>query len=83
MNSIIYLYLYGMIKREANGGSTIHISKIHPIVKWTIRIPRKYQIGIIQEMVDYGFLKRRARDNYIILPLKDKPLCDSLGEPLW
>jgi len=82
-NSIVYLYLYGMIKREANGGSIIHVSKIHPIIKWTIRIPRKYQIGIIQEMVDYGFLKRKGRDNYEILSLREKPLCDSLGDPLW
>ena len=82
--SIIHLYLYGMLKREVGGGNIIHISKIHPIIKWSIRIPRKYQREIIKEMIDYGLLKKIGRDNYEIITVKIKtPPCDSLGEPLW
>jgi len=82
-NSVIHIYLYGLIKREVNGGNIIHISKIHPIVKHTIRIPRKYQIEIIKELVEGGFLKRLDRDNYEIVTCNVKPLYDSLGDPLF
>ena len=82
--SIIHIYLYGMIKREANGGNIIHISKIHPVIKWAIRLPRKYQIEVIKELVDCGYLKKIGRDNYEILTVNIKnPPCDSLGDPLW
>ena len=82
--SIVHIYLYGLLKREVQGGNLIHISKIHPIVKFHIRIPHKYQIDIIKEMIDNGFLKKLDRDNYEIVTCKIKrPLVDSLGEPLW
>lgn len=83
MKSVVHLYLYGMLKREVGGGNLIHISKIHPVIKWAIRLPRKYQIEIIREMVQCGLLKKLGRDNYEIITLRCKPLCDSLGEPLW
>jgi len=83
MSSIVHYYLYGMLKREANGGNIIHISKVHPIIRWVIRVPKKYQIEIIQELVDCGYLKKLGRDNYELLPIKKRKLCDSLGDPLW
>ena len=83
-NSIVHAYLYGMIKREVKGGNLVHISQIHPIIKWCIRIPRKYQLEVIRELVALGFLKKIGRDNYEISTIKiRKPLCDSLGDPLW
>ena len=83
-NSIIHVYLYGLLKREVNGGNQIHISKIHPIVKWAIRVPRKYQFEVIKELVELRLLKKLDRDNYEILTVRIKhaPL-DSLGDPLW
>ena len=82
--SIIHIYLYGMLKREVGNGNLIHISKIHPIIKWAIRLPRKYQYEVIRELVEYGFLKKIGRDNYEILTINMKyPPSDSLGEPLW
>jgi len=53
-SSVIHLYLYGMIKREVNGGNLIHVSKIHPIIKWTVRLPRKYQKELLLELIEYG-----------------------------
>jgi len=82
-NSVVHLYLYGLLKREACGGNIIHISKINPIVKHTNRIPRKYQVEIVKEMVDAGLLKRLDRDNYEIVTCHIKPLYDSLGDPLF
>ena len=83
-SSIVHVYLYGMLKREVKNGNLIHISQIHPIVKWAIRLPRKYQFEIIQEMVEYGFLKKIGRDNYELNTVRIKhPPCDSLGCPLW
>jgi len=82
-NSIIHIYLYGMLKRETGRGTVIHISKIHPIVKWVVRMPRKYQVEVIRELVNLGFLRRIDRDNYELLTVDYKPPIDSLGEPLW
>lgn len=83
MKSVIHLYLYGMFKREINNGNIIHISKMNPVIKWAIRVPRKYQIEIIKEMVDCGLLKKLSRDNYELITTRTKTLYDSLGEPLW
>ena len=66
-----------------DGGNIIHISKIHPIIKWVIRLPRKYQVEIIRELVNFGLLKKKDRDNYEIITQRVKPLYDSLGNPLW
>ena len=82
-SSIIHLYLYGRIKQEAMGSKTIHISKIHPIVKWAVRLPRKYQREVVQELIHCGYLKQLGRDTYEIPEVKRIPPCDSLGEPLW
>lgn len=81
--SIIHVYLYGMLKREINGGNRIHISKVHPIIRWAIRVPKKYQIEILNELVECKLLKKIDRDNYEILYVKVKPPIDSLGDPLW
>lgn len=81
--SIVYVYLYGMMKREAGMDNNIHIGKIHILLKWTIRIPKKYHMKIINEMEELGILKKICRDNYKIQKLRIKPLLDSLGEPLW
>jgi hypothetical protein len=83
MKSIIHLYLYGMLKREVDGGNLIHISKIHPVIKWAVRLPHKYRVEIIKEMCDFGFLKKVGRDNYELLCVRIRPLSDSLGDPLW
>jgi hypothetical protein len=72
-----------MFKREINNGNIIHISKMNPVIKWAIRVPRKYQIEIIKEMVDCGLLKKLSRDNYELITTRTKTLYDSLGEPLW
>ena len=72
-----------MLKRELDGGNIIHISKINPILRWSIRIPRKYHTTIINEMVSCHLLKHLSRDDYELLYCSKKPLCDSLGEPLW
>lgn len=83
-NSVIHSYLYGMLKRESKGSITIHISQIHPIVKWYIRMPKKIQVETIQELVECGYLKKISRDNYELINIENKKaLCDSLGEPLW
>lgn len=81
--SIVHIYLYGLLKREVCGGNLIHISKIHPIVKWVIRLPRKYQRDIIHELVDCGLLKKIDRDNYEIITCRLRAPVDSLGSPLW
>jgi len=83
MKSIIHLYIYGMLRRAVNGGNIIHISQIHPVVKWIIRVPKKYQLEIIKELIACGYLKKRSRDDFEIAPIVCKPLSDSLGEPLW
>jgi len=72
-----------MIKREVKGGNIIHISKIHPIIRWAIRVPRKYQTEIIKELTNLSLLKKIDRDNYEILSCRYKSPIDSLGEPLW
>jgi len=81
--SIVHIYVYGMIKRKVGGGNLIRIGDIHPIVKWCIRLPRKYQFEFIKELVDTNLLKKISRDNYEILPRYAKAPTDSLGEPLW
>lgn len=80
---IVYRYVYGLLKREVGNGNLIHISKIHSIVKWVIRFPRRYQREVIADLIDCGLLKRLDRDNYEILTCRIKPPCDSLGDPLF
>jgi len=87
---LIYLCIYGRImKRETNGASCIiHISKITPIIKETARIPRRYHLDVLKELVEYGLLRKINRDNYMVLPPCEvlpntEPLYDSLGEPFW
>lgn len=80
---IVYFYLYGLFKREIGGGNMIHISQIHPIMKWVIRVPKKYHPEIIDEMICFSLLKKRDRDNYELLTIRKKCLNDSLGQPLW
>jgi len=82
-NSRTHIQLYGLIRRDANGSRIVHISKIHPIIKSTVRIPRKYQKEIIDELVEAGLLRKIDRDNYEILSTTIKPPLDSLGEYLW
>ena len=81
--SVLHLYLYGLFKREIGGGNRIHISQIHPIVKWAIRVPRKIQKDFIDELVEVGLLTKVGRDTFELVTIKRKPLCDSLGNPLW
>jgi len=82
--SVIHLYLYGLLKREVKGGNFIHISKIHPIIKWAIRVPRKYQREVITELIECELLKKIDRDNFELTSCKSiKPPQDSLGTPLW
>lgn len=83
MRSIVHIYLYGMLKREANGSTIIHISRIHPIVKWAIRLPKKYQTEIVKELCDCGLLRKLDRDNYELLSCNRRAPVDSLGNPLW
>jgi len=72
-----------MIKRVVKGGNIIHISKIHPIIRWAIRVPRKYQTEIIKELTNLHLLRKIDRDNYEILSCRHESPIDSLGEPLW
>jgi len=82
--SVIHIYLYGLFKREAKGGNLIHISKVSPIIKWVIRLPKKYQKEIIKELIQCGLLKKKDRDTYEIVTCRIKnPPYDSLGNPLW
>ena len=81
--SIIRIYIYGLLKRETCGGNYIHISKILPIIKWAIRVPKKYQRELLSEMIRCDLLKRKDRDNYELNTCKFKSPVDSLGEPLW
>ena len=82
-NSKTHIIVYGLIRRDAGGSRIIHISKIHPIIKSTVRIPRKYQKEIIDELVESGLLRKIDRDNYEILSTTIDPPFDSLGERLW
>jgi len=81
--SIIHLYLYGMLKRKAGGCAMIKIGDMSPIIKWCIRLPKRYQVEIIKELVDIGLLDKVGRDNYNIRDSLRKAPIDSLGEPLW
>ena len=82
--SIIHIYLYGLIKREAGGGNIIHISKVHPIIKWYIRLPKKYLTDITREMIELGLLKKINRDKFEIMNIHRRlPPTDYMGEPLW
>lgn len=81
--SVIHLYLYGMIRRKCKNNRVIHISKIRPIVKWTTRLPEKYRMQIVQELVECGFLRKLTRDDYEIVHHNITPLSDSIGRPLW
>ena len=81
--SLIHIYIYGMLKRKAKGCSVISIGEIMPIVKWCVRIPNRYRRDIINELCEYGLLKKLNRDSYEFLKIKNKPMIDSLGHPLW
>jgi hypothetical protein len=80
-----YRYVYCMLKKELKGSNIIHISKIYPIVRWWIRLPRKYNLEIIKEMEEYGLLRKINRDEYEILPISKSQihLTNYLGDPLW
>lgn len=82
--SIVHVYIYGMLKRKVNGGNIIQLGEIHPIIKWCVRLPRKYQKIIINEMIEAGLMKKVGRDNYELHScLRRKAPLDSLGNPLW
>lgn len=80
---ITYLIIYGEIRKKGNGSKVVSIDDIKPIVRWRIRIPKKYQFCVVEELIDYGLLKKLGRDNYEILPCYRKAPIDSLGEPFW
>jgi hypothetical protein len=87
----IYLYIYGQLRKEcecnfANKGDyIIRISKIHTILKWFVRLPKKYHYIIIKEMEDYGLIKKISQVHFMVIPISKiyRPLTDSLGNPLW
>lgn len=82
--SIVHIYIYGLIKREVGEGNIIHISKVHPIIRWHIRLPRKYQMDVLEEMVELGLLKKINRDKFEIMNIhKRVPPTDCMGDPLW
>ena len=74
-----------MLKREAQGHHFIHISKINSIIKWTVRIPKKYHNIILKELVELGLVIKcnKGRFDYIINHVNHKSPSDSLGHPLW
>ena len=80
----IHVYLYGMLKRQTKG-NIVKIENIHPVIKWFIRIPKKYHGEILKDLVKDKLLKKINRDNYMILTRPDiLPIpSDHLGEPLW
>lgn len=80
---IVHKYLYGLFKREVDGGNIIHISQITPIIKWVVRLPRKYQKETLSDLISLGLMKKKDRDNYELLAVKCKAPYDSLGSPLW
>jgi len=80
---ITHLIIYGELIRKGKGCRILSVSEIHPIIKWRIRIPRKYQFIIITELIQFGLLKKVGRDNYEILNCPYKSPVDSLGEPFW
>jgi hypothetical protein len=80
--SIAHIYVYGLIKREY-GSSLISPNQIYPIIKWYIRLPRKYQHKFLWELVEIGLLKKVGRDNLKVLPLNHSSPIDSHGNPLW
>ena len=85
--SVVHLYIYGQLKREllkSKSGNCLHVSKINAIVKWFVRLPRRYHLNIIDELVEHRCLKKLNRDNYEVLPINTSlSLQDSLGNPLW
>lgn len=93
-SSIVHTYIYGMLKREVNG-NIIHISQIKPIVRWIVRIPHKSQMEVINELVEFGYMKKISRDCYELSSIANErefiisgeivktKICDSLGNPLW
>ena len=80
---IVYIYIYGMLKRKVKGGNLIRTSEILPIIKWCVRMPHKYRRDILKEMCKAGLLKKLSRDNYELLRTKFEPMTDSLGDVLW
>lgn len=77
-------YAYGAFKQAVKNGNQIHISQIHPIVKWHFRVPRKSQMNFIQEMIEFGLIKRVDRDNYEIITCPNlEKVYDSNGDPLF
>jgi hypothetical protein len=80
--SIVHIYVYGILKRKVNG-NIISSKEIKPIIRWWIRIPKKYHNDFLKEMESCNLIKRLGRDNYEILSCSFKAPCDSLGFPLW
>jgi len=82
--SIVHIYLYGLFKREIRGGNIIRINQMHPILKHTIRINKKYHPDIYNEMVSNGLMKRVGRDTFELSSCgKLKAPIDSKLESLW
>jgi hypothetical protein len=81
--SVLHLYLYGMFRKKIDGGNIIRLREMTPIMKWCMRIPKRYHPEIIKEMIQMNLLKRNNRDHYELLFCSKKPLIDSLGNPLW
>jgi len=81
-----FIYLYGVFKREVDGGNIIHLNKMMPIIKWHHhRLPKRYHLGIIEDMTRLGLLKKISRDNFeiITVPKRINPPIDGSGNPLW
>ena len=93
MSHTEYKYIYGMLLRElkkAKNGNMLTISHIKPIFKFYAgmrypeHISKKIMWEKIAEMVELGYLNKITMFEYQI-PCKPrlKPLCDSVGAPLW
>jgi hypothetical protein len=85
MYPTIYLYLYGLIRRRNKiEGSVIHISDINTIIKSSLRMSRKVQKDVPDELVKMKLLKRIDRDHFEIISIPSKfKLLDCRGDPLW
>lgn len=84
--SIVHKYLYGQLRRKVQG-NIITKEKINSIVRTHCHFPKQIQYEIIQEMIDLGLLHKISLAEFEIITkmsiLKNKPLYDSLGNPLW
>lgn len=72
-----------MMKRAVRNGNVIGVRDMKAIIKFHIRIPKRYQNSMIKELIELELLKRLGRDNYEIITITRKAPIDSLEEPLW